>query len=232
MPVYQLSEQPVFPSPEEALPEGLLAVGGDLAPQRLILAYTLGIFPWYSEPDPILWWSPDPRLVLEPERLKVSKSLRRVIAGKKFSVTMDRAFETVIRKCAGAKRKDQGTWIVPDMIDAYIELHHRGFAHSVEVWGKEALAGALYGVSVGKAFFGESMFSEKSNASKVALVYLAAALQAWGFSLIDCQVRTDHLVSMGAHEIPRRDFLQRLKKAVQEKTKVGVWQIPEDLELL
>jgi len=232
MTVYQLPEQLVFPSPEDAAPEGLLAVGGDLSPKRLLLAYQMGVFPWYSEEDPILWWSPDPRLILEPENLKVSKSLKRIITKKEFSVTLDREFEAVIHKCATAKRKDEGTWIVKEMIDAYIELHYQGFAHSVEVWEGEALAGGLYGVSIGKAFFGESMFSERSNASKVALVYLVSTLKTWGFSCIDCQMKTEHLVSMGAHEIPRHDFLKILKKSVEGKTRIGKWALPENLELL
>jgi len=232
MTVYQLPEQLVFPSPEEAEPEGLLAVGGDLSLKRLLLAYSLGVFPWYSEEDSILWWSPDPRLILEPENLRVSKSLKRVITKNKFTITMDLEFETVINKCATAKRKDEGTWIVQEMIEAYIKLHHKGFAHSVEVWDKEMLVGGLYGVSIGKAFFGESMFSETNNASKIAFVYLVSTLKEWGFSCIDCQVKTDHLISMGAHEIPRLDFLKRLKSAVNEKTFMGQWTLPSNLELL
>ena len=145
---------------------------------------------------------------------------------------MDHDFETVINKCATAKRKDNGTWIVDDMINAYIELHHKGFAHSVEVWEKGKLAGGLYGVSIGRIFFGESMFSEKNNASKIALVYLVKTLSQWGFSCIDCQIRTEHLISMGAREIPRHDFLMQLKKLVKEKTRVGKWNLPENLELL
>jgi len=230
MPVYQLPEKLIFPPPEQAAPEGLLAVGGDLSPQRLLLAYTMGIFPWYSDEDPILWWSPDPRLILEPANLKVSKSLKRALNKKPFSITMDQAFETVIKKCAKAKRKDDGTWIVKEMIAAYIELHHKGFAHSVEAWEGEKLVGGLYGVSIGNAFFGESMFSETANASKIALVYLVSLLNNWGFSCIDCQVKTEHLVSMGAREIPRHQFLKILKKSVQEKTRVGKWTLPKTLK--
>jgi len=232
MPVYQLPEQLIFPDPEEAEPEGLLAVGGDLSPERLLLAYSMGIFPWYSEEDPILWWSPDPRLILKPESLKISKSLKRIIAKKQFSATMDHDFKTVINKCATAKRKDNGTWIVDEMINAYIELHYKGFAHSVEVWEKEKLVGGLYGVSIGKIFFGESMFSEANNASKIALVYLVKTLSEWGFSCIDCQIKTDHLISMGAREISRHNFLNQLKKTIKEKKHVGKWSIPENLELL
>ncbi len=232
MTVYQLPEQHIFPSPEDAAPEGLLAVGGDLSPKRLLLAYTMGVFPWYSTEDPILWWSPDPRLILEPENLKVSKSLRRTIAKKNLSITMDQEFETVINKCATAKRKDDGTWIVKEMIEAYIELHQKGFAHSVEVWENDELVGGLYGVSIGKAFFGESMFSTASNASKVALVYLVSILKGWGFSCIDCQMKTEHLVRMGAHEISRHDFLKLLKESVKGTTRIGKWTLPESLNLL
>ena len=232
MPVYQLSDQLIFPNPEEAEPEGLLAVGGDLSIERLLLAYTMGIFPWYSDEDPILWWSPDPRLILKPECLKISKSLKRIISKKQFSITMDHDFKTVINSCAKTKRKEDGTWIVNDMINAYIELHHKGFAHSVEVWEKEKLVGGLYGVSIGKIFFGESMFSEINNASKIALVYLVKTRSEWGFSSIDCQIKTDHLISMGACEISRHDFLNQLKKTVKEKTRVGKWSLPESLELL
>ena len=232
MPVYQLPEQLIFPDPEEAELEGLLAVGGDLSPERLLLAYSMGIFPWYADEDPILWWSPDPRLILEPESLKISKSLKRIISKKQFSITMDHDFKTVISRCATAKRKEDGSWIVDDMINAYIELHHKGFAHSVEVWEKEKLVGGLYGVSIGKIFFGESMFSEINNASKIALVYLVKTLSEWGFSSIDCQIKTDHLISMGAREISRHDFLNQLKKTAKEKTRVGKWSLPESLELL
>jgi leucyl/phenylalanyl-tRNA--protein transferase len=232
MPVYQLPEKLIFPNPEEAEPEGLLAVGGDLSTERLLLAYSQGIFPWYSDEDPILWWSPDPRLILKPECLRVSKSLKRIISKKQFSITMDHDFKTVINSCAKTKRKEDGTWIVNDMINAYIKLHHKGFAHSVEVWEKEKLMGGLYGVSIGKIFFGESMFSKTNNASKIALVYLVKTLSEWGFSCIDCQVKTEHLISMGACEISRHEFLNQLKKTVKEKTRVGKWSLPENLAFL
>ena len=233
MPVYQLSDELVFPSPNLAVPGGLLAVGGDLSTQRLLLAYSLGIFPWYAEGDPLLWWSPDPRLVLEPSELKVSKSLKRIIKKGDFTITMDTCFNRVIRKCATVKRKhEQGTWIVDAMSDAYIRLHRAGLAHSVEAWQGKKLVGGLYGVSLGKAFFGESMFSEKPDASKIALVYLVSALRAWGLDLIDCQVRTEHLVRLGAHEIPRPEFLRRLKNALRHETLRGTWSLPDTLELL
>jgi leucyl/phenylalanyl-tRNA--protein transferase len=232
MPVYQLPEQLIFPNPEDAELEGLLAVGGDLSTERLLLAYSMGIFPWYADEDPILWWSPDPRLILKPECLKISKSLKKIISKKQFSITMDHDFKTVIKSCAKTKRKEDGTWIVKDMISAYINLHHKGFAHSVEVWEKEKLVGGLYGVSIGKIFFGESMFSKTTNASKVALVYLVRVLREWNFSCIDCQIKTEHLISMGACEISRHEFLNQLKKTIKETTRVGKWNLPEDLELL
>jgi len=194
MPVYRLPRELLFPDPEEADPSGLLAVGGDLSVRRLLLAYSMGIFPWYTEGEPILWWSPDPRLVLEPSSLKITKSLGRTIKKGVFSVTMDRCFARVIRKCATIERKhERGTWITRDMIAAYCRLHRQGFAHSVETWERGRLVGGLYGVSLGAAFFGESMFAERSDASKTALVFLAGALAVWGFVLIDCQVRTEHL---------------------------------------
>jgi len=233
MPVYQLPDEPLFPSPDEAEPGGLLAVGGDLSLIRLLRAYAMGIFPWYSDEDPILWWSPDPRLILEPSKLKVSKSLRRVVKKGQFSVTFDRVFDRVIGKCATARRRGgEGTWIVDDMIRAYTELHRAGFAHSVESWDGTELAGGLYGVSIGKAFFGESMFTQAKDASKVALVYLADMLAAWQFDFIDCQITTDHLLRMGAHEIPRTAFLQRLARAVTHRTRRGRWTLPEDHEPL
>ena len=233
MPVYQLPEDLIFPLPEEAMPDGLLAVGGDLSVQRLLLAYSMGIFPWYSEGDPILWWSPDPRLVMDLSGLKVSKSLKRVIKKETFKVTMDKDFNSVINQCSAAERRgDEGTWIVGDMIAAYNTLHMAGFAHSVETWEDGKLAGGLYGVSIGRAFFGESMFSEKSDASKVAMVYLVSALKSWGSDFIDCQVTTSHLVRLGAHEIPRSEFLRRLSKVLKSKSRCGKWELPEDLELL
>lgn len=233
MPVYQLPDQLIFPAPEKADPSGLLAVGGDLSLKRLLLAYSMGIFPWYSEGDPILWWSPDPRFVLEASGLKVSKSLKRVIKKGIYAVTMDKAFEKVIRNCAAAKRKDDpGTWIVDDMQAAYLMLHKAGFAHSVEVWAGKELAGGLYGVSLGKAFFGESMFSFKRDASKTALVYLISSLKSWGFDLIDCQVKTDHLVRFGAKEVPRPEFCMRLSKALRSETRRGKWSLPENPVLL
>ena len=215
MPVFTLSERLSFPPPNLAIQEGLLAVGGDLSVERLLLAYRSGVFPWYSEGEPILWWSPDPRLVLYPDELRISKSLHKVIKRKSFQITYDRDFAAVIQGCAEAKRAyGEGTWITDEMKAAYLELHRHGHAHSVEAWQEEQLVGGLYGVSIGRAFFGESMFSRVSNASKVAFVTLVETLRQHNFSLIDCQVRTDHLIRFGAREIPRKVFLEQLGKAV------------------
>ncbi|MCG6911714.1 MAG: leucyl/phenylalanyl-tRNA--protein transferase [Deltaproteobacteria bacterium] len=228
MPVFLLSDELVFPPPHLASESGLLAVGGDLSVERLLLAYRHGIFPWYGEAEPILWWSPDPRLVLPPERISVSKSLKRVINKATFRVTMDRAFEAVIRSCARVRvETGDPTWIVEEMIGAYCRLHAEGYAHSVEAWYGDELAGGLYGVSLGGAFFGESMFTRRSNASKVALVYLARQLAAWSFRLIDCQVTTEHLVRFGAREVPRHVFLESLEKALTMNTRRGKWKFGE-----
>jgi len=216
MPVFRLPEELIFPSPELADEDGLLAVGGDLSEERLLLAYSMGIFPWYSDGSPILWWSPDPRLVLIPGDLKVSRSLRQVLKKGIFTVTMNTAFEEVIRNCAEISREgQQGTWITGEMIDAYIRLHRAGYAHSVESWQNGELAGGLYGIALGKAFFGESMFAKKSNASKAAFVTLVENLHTLHYHFIDCQVATAHLRSLGAKEITRKKFLQMLKKALQ-----------------
>lgn len=233
MPVFKLPRQIVFPDPALAEPDGLLAAGGDLSVERLLCAYRLGIFPWYNEGLPILWWSPDPRLVLEPGGLRISKSLRRTLKKRHFAVTLDRAFERVITSCATAERSGDvpGTWIVDDMKYAYVEMYNEGYAHSVEVWEDDALAGGLYGVSLGKAFFGESMFFKKRDASKVALAYLAAALNIWRFDFIDCQVKTEHLIRLGAKEEPRSLFLKRLKNALASQTRRGPWHLPPDIEL-
>ncbi|MBC2713260.1 MAG: leucyl/phenylalanyl-tRNA--protein transferase [Desulfosarcina sp.] len=215
MPVFTLSKQLSFPPPYLAIKEGLLAVGGDLSPERLLLAYRNGIFPWYSEGEPILWWSPDPRLVLYPDELRISKSLRKVIMKRLFHITFDKAFEAVIQACAEAKRPyGEGTWITDEMKDAYCELHRQGYAHSVEAWRDEKLVGGLYGISIGRAFFGESMFSRVSNASKVAFVTLVKNLRRLKFDLIDCQVKTDHLIRFGAREVPRKLFLGQVGKAI------------------
>lgn len=224
MPVYRLIDEVIFPPPERAGPDGLLAVGGDLSSERLLLAYKLGIFPWYSEGQPILWWSPDPRLVLEPDEFHISRRLGRILKQGTFKVTFDRAFASVIRACASVPREGQdGTWITPEMQRAYIRLHEEGFAHSVESWLDGELAGGIYGVSLGKCFFGESMFSCESNASKVALAALVERLKAWGFPMLDAQVTTHHLLSLGAKEIPRPVFLKRLREALSFPTVQGKW---------
>jgi leucyl/phenylalanyl-tRNA--protein transferase len=224
MPVYLLSSDIVFPSPNFTSQDGLLAVGGDLDQRRLLLAYSMGIFPWYTEAEPILWWSPNPRLVLYPEDLRISTSLKKAIKKDMFRITMDQAFEQVITACAKIRRgKDEGTWIVQDMIEAYCKLHESGYAHSVEAWQDDTLAGGLYGVSLGKCFFGESMFTLLTNASKVAFVALVNYLKALSFDLIDCQVKTEHLISFGAREIPREQFLKQLKKSLENPTLKGKW---------
>lgn len=215
MPVFNLTNRLSFPPPHMAIREGLLAVGGDLSVDRLLLAYRSGIFPWYADGEPILWWSPDPRLVLYPKELRVSRSLRRTIKRRLFHITVDQAFDRVIRACAQVKRSyGEGTWITADMEAAYRDLHRRGYAHSVEAWQADSLVGGLYGVSIGRAFFGESMFSRQSDASKVAFVKWVEDLQRLRYKLIDCQVRTDHLIRFGAREVPRSRFLAQLKEAI------------------
>ncbi|MBE0641871.1 MAG: leucyl/phenylalanyl-tRNA--protein transferase [Bacteroidales bacterium] len=225
MPVFQLPEDPVFPHPSLASEDGLLAIGGDLSTERLLNAYANGIFPWYSDDTPILWWSPDPRLVLRPEELKVSKSLRQVLRSGRFRVSADTAFEQVIQACAGVPRKEEdGTWIVPEMIGAYIRFHQEGYAHSVEVWKNEELCGGLYGVSIGGAFFGESMFHSCRDASKVALYHLCRYCNDLGIKLIDAQVHTQHLERMGARLMPREEFLEELADLVRLPGTVGKWR--------
>jgi len=224
MPVYRLSSELVFPSPHLAVDEGLLAVGGDLSVHRLLLAYAKGIFPWYSRGEPILWWSPDPRLVLYPADLKVSRRLKRTLRQNRFQVTLDQAFDQVIHGCASVLRdRDKGTWITEEMIAAYIALHKAGFAHSVEAWRDGQLAGGLYGISLGGSFFGESMFHLFSDASTIALVTLVRYLAKWNFTLIDCQVTTDHLIRMGAREISRNRFLNQLDESLKKPTMRGKW---------
>ena len=224
MPVFYLTDEHIFPPPHLAEKEGLLAVGGDLSEDRLLLAYRMGIFPWYSDEEPLLWWSPDPRLVLYPEEIKVSKTLKKIIKKDKFDITMDQAFAEVISECAQIRAENnEGTWIVEDMIKAYCTLHESGYAHSVEAWYKGELAGGLYGVSLGKSFFGESMFTRISNASNAAFVKLVEYLKALSFDMIDCQVSTEHMIRFGAKEIPRDRFLQQLKESLGEPTIKGKW---------
>jgi leucyl/phenylalanyl-tRNA--protein transferase len=208
MPVFRLTDELIFPDPCWATAEGLLAVGGDLSPGRLLLAYRLGIFPWYGEDEPILWWSPDPRCVLFPEKVYVSRRLERIISQGRFQLTCNRAFAQVVKTCADVRvRKGEETWLIAEMQAAYQRLHDLGFAHSIEAWCDEELAGGLYGVALGKYFFGESMFHNRPNASKVILAQLARYLAREGFVLLDCQVPNPHLISMGATQIPRENFL-------------------------
>jgi leucyl/phenylalanyl-tRNA---protein transferase len=224
MPVYRLSNKLVFPPVHLATREGLLAAGGDLSVERLLLAYKSGIFPWYSDDDPILWWSPDPRLVLYPDEFKESKSLAKKIRQGVYRVTLDTVFEQVINACAQTRLSiGTGTWITGEMKAAYCRLHEHGFAHSVEAWCDNQLAGGLYGISIGHAFFGESMFSAMSNASKVCLVYLIRYLKERRFEFVDCQVSTDHLVSMGARNVSRRIFMAQLYRAVQCPDLISPW---------
>lgn len=221
MPVFQLSEKLVFPPPELAEEDGLLAAGGDLSERRLLLAYSMGIFPWYSDSSPILWWSPDPRLVLIPEELRISRSLRQTIKKGTYTITMDTVFPEVIRNCAD---RAEGTWLTDEMIEAYIRLHNAGYAHSIESWHEGKLAGGLYGVALGAVFFGESMFAKKPDASKVAFVTLVQQLIKWGLKIVDCQVATEHLKSLGAKGISRSDFLLILKQALTIPLKSGHWR--------
>lgn len=219
-----LSKDIYFPNPRYASAEGLLASGGDLSAERILFAYQNGIFPWYSEGEPVLWWSPDPRFVLFPKEIKISKSMKQVFKKQTFTLTFDKSFEQVIRNCASTPRKGQaGTWLVKEMIQAYIRLHELGFAHSVETWEGDKLVGGLYGLSLGKCFFGESMFSHQSNASKAALIFLAENLLKKGFELIDCQAETSHLATMGAKFIPRDEFLDFLDRNKDEPTLQGNW---------
>jgi leucyl/phenylalanyl-tRNA--protein transferase len=225
MPVYQLTDKLIFPPAELAEKDGLLAIGGDLSPERLLLAYSNGIFPWFSENDPILWWAPSPRLVIFPDEFKVPKRLARIIRQKKYVVTLDQAFRQVITGCATiAERGIKGTWITRDMIAAYSDLHDMGFAHSVECWQDDKLVGGLYGVSLGGFFFGESMFSRQPNCSKIALVFLLKKLLQWDFDLIDCQMKTAHLLQFGAREIPGPEFQKLLAKSMSRSSHVGKWQ--------
>lgn len=222
------SDPAQFPDPVHALeePNGLLAVGGDLSPARLLNAYRQGIFPWYSDGQPILWWSPNPRAVLFPERFKASRSLRKTLRKRLFRVTLDTAFGAVIEACSEPRSDAAGTWITEEMKQAYLQLHHIGFAHSVECWEGDALVGGLYGVSMGKVFFGESMFSRRTDASKIGFAHLVEQLKEWGFSLIDCQVHSGHLASLGAEDVPREAFLGLLDTWCDPfEAHQGKWQL-------
>ncbi len=209
--IFRLTDHLLFPDPELAEPDGLLAVGGDLTTDRLLLAYQKGIFPWYSDDTPILWYSPHERFVLFPDELKISSSMRRVLNAIRFDVTFDTCFADVIEECSTVERKDQdGTWITADMKAAYIQLHHEGHAHSIEIWQNDVLVGGMYGVAVGDVFCGESMFSKVSNASKIAVITLC---QSGKYKLLDCQVHSDHMESMGARMIARKEYMAMLQKS-------------------
>jgi len=228
--VHRLTRELRFPAPDEAEPSGLLAVGGDLGSERLLLAYSMGIFPWYEDGLPILWHSPDPRMVLLPAELRVARSLRKALGERRFEIRLDSAFEAVVRGCARAPRIGQrGTWITDGMVEAYRQLFELGFAHSAEAWSGGELVGGLYGVSLGGCFFGESMFATRANASKVAFATLVAQLERWDFDLIDCQIYSDHLARLGATEWPRSGFLSVLEQSLAKPTRRGRWQFDDDV---
>lgn len=214
-----------FPPLSAALsePNGLLAVGGDLSPQRLITAYRSGIFPWFNDEDPILWWSPDPRMVLFPNELSISRSLHKLLKKHQYEIRTDASFRGVVQACAEPRKTQAGTWITDEMVDAYTTLHHMGVAHSVETWINGVLVGGLYGIALGKMFYGESMFSRVSDASKIAFVHLVKQLEIWQFGMIDCQMKTRHLASLGAREIARDEFVLRLGRLIDAPSQSGVW---------
>ena len=220
-----------FPAVEQSLqnPNGLLAAGGTLSTERLLDAYRRGIFPWFNAGEPILWWSPDPRMVLVPGEFKISRSLRKTLAKKNYQVRSDSAFEQVMRACAAPRGGDAATWIHEDMIAAYTVLHRLGIAHSVEVWDNHDLVGGIYGVSIGRIFFGESMFSRVTDGSKIALAHLAAQLQRWNYGLIDCQMSTAHLATLGAREIPRKEFMLLLKELIHYPQPLTQWRFDHEL---
>ena len=214
MPVYQLSDEIMFPNPDLAEEDGLLAVGGDLSFERLILAYCNGIFPWYSEGEPILWWCPKPRFIIKPSEINISKSMKRVFNKGEFKVTFDKDFNEVIKNCKELRENKEGTWITNEIMEAYINLHKKGFATSVEVYKDQELVGGLYGVKIGKCFFGESMFSKKSNASKVALISICKKLEEEGYIFLDCQMHTNHLESMGGKFVSWEEFKEMLQEGI------------------
>ncbi len=221
-----------FPPVDTALdaPNGLLAAGGDLRPQRLLDAYAHGIFPWFNPGEPILWWSPDPRMVLFPDELRITRSLRKVLRNRAYEVRLDTAFTEVMQGCAQRRAGQGGTWITPQMIEAYTRLHQLGFAHSAETWIDGELAGGLYGVAIGHMFYGESMFTRVTDASKIAFVHLVWQLRRWGFGLIDCQMKTAHLASLGAREIPRAEFIRRLQELIKSERPPGTWRLDANLK--
>ncbi|NRB40483.1 MAG: leucyl/phenylalanyl-tRNA--protein transferase [Pseudomonadales bacterium] len=219
-------EQVFFPDISTALPEpdGLLAAGGNLLPSTLINAYSQGIFPWYSDPDPVLWWSPNPRCLLKPEEVHISKSMKKLLKKNTYSITWDTAFEDVIRACGQPRDYSDDTWITQEMICAYCQLHDLGVAHSIEVWSGKSLVGGLYGIAIGSVFFGESMFSTQANTSKIAFIQLCLQLQQSGFHFIDCQVESEHLLSLGAYTVDREVFKAQLKQAINNPIETPPWQ--------
>ena len=232
MPVYRIPREHFFPPVSEAEYNGLLGLGGDLHPDRLLLAYKSGIFPWYSQGQPILWFSPDPRFVLIPQEFRISRSLKKFLKRHPFRFTIDQAFNQVIRACAEIPRPHQsGTWITEEMVDAYIELHERGVAHSFEAWMGDELVGGFYGVSIGRIFAGESMFARHPNASKVAFCWGFERLLSWGVVLLDSQVYTEHLERFGAREIPRDDYMRMLTQYSVQSLSEDAWTIAEEAEL-
>ena len=220
-----------FPSVDTALdePNGLVAAGGGLGVQRLLDAYARGIFPWFSDGDPVLWWCPDPRMILPTEAVHVSRSLARHLKRGGFEITFDRAFGRVLAECAAPRRHESGTWLVPSMRQAYTRLFDAGAAHSIEVWMDGELAGGLYGVAIGRMFFGESMFTRRTDGSKIAIVILARHLARWGFPLIDCQMRTEHLATLGAQEISRRQFVREVARLVKQQPDPSAWTVEGEL---
>ncbi|MEE4240229.1 MAG: leucyl/phenylalanyl-tRNA--protein transferase [Desulfopila sp.] len=232
MPVFRLTDSIVFPRPDLAEPEGLLAIGGDLSPARLVSAYRLGIFPWYSQGDPILWWYTSPRLVIYPKNFRVPKRLARYMKKSVYTITMDEAFDQVIESCASIRTvRGEGTWITAEMIDAYRTLHRMGYAHSVEYWQNGTLAGGLYGVALDRVFFGESMFSKVSNASKTALVVLVSYLEKHDYQLIDCQMTTEHLLQFGACEVTGESFTRQLREFILTITPREKWKYDSSNEI-
>lgn len=230
MPVFRLDDQCEFP-PVHLAEDGLLAIGGDLRPERLLLGYARGIFPWYAENLPILWHSPDPRMVMTPGDVVIQRSLKKAIRRQPYRLAMDTVFRDVLTGCASSPRPGQnGTWLIPDMVTAYSKLHELGFAHSIEAWLGDELVGGLYGVSLGAAFFGESMFARAPDASKIAFAACVRQFAVWGIRLIDCQVHTQHLERFGAYEVPRERYLDMLAVALEEPTRRGAWRFDIDLE--
>jgi leucyl/phenylalanyl-tRNA--protein transferase len=229
VPIYALPEDHIFPDPKLANPSGILAVGGDLDPARVLLGYSIGVFPWYSEGQPILWHSPDPRFILPPDELHIGRSLKQRLRARPFELSMDSDFAGVIHACKDVPRPGQeGTWITRDMEQTYLLLHEHGFAHSVEARLEGELVGGLYGVSLGSIFFGESMFANRDDASKIAFVALVRQLQLWGFHLVDSQVHTEHLERFGAFEIERSDYLDALASCLEADTRQGTWSFDSD----